>query len=220
MLIAYHKEDLYKKMLEKHINLEEEILFAIANKDFEKTTVLIEQLKSLRAANIKQLKLKEKVIPDITIDNFYQFPNSSLYSNLIKEYQDFYKEIEGLINLIKKDKVPNLDLLQIIKFINTFEPFLKSDKQIELDNEQLIGKSVILCSESEKMQLVLKNGDKIILSLNNYDLSSFTYDQLIEILRVLDVMVSDDRYDLLRTEISKEIASISSISKISLNNEK
>ncbi len=50
------------------------------------------------------------------------------------------------------------------------------------------------------------------MTKTNFDISIFTRDELIEILRFLDITVTDNSYDYLRSEISKQIESISNIS--------
>ena len=64
----------------------------------------------------------------------------------------------------------------------------------------------------ERIPLHLKSGNKIVLSTRNANLSSFSLDELKEILRVIDVLAYDSRFDYLRTNITEQIAVISTIS--------
>ena len=53
---------------------------------------------------------------------------------------------------------------------------------------------------------ILKQGNEIILTPTNFDLSIFNRDELIEILDYINSVVTDDRFTYLQNEITKEIS--------------
>ena len=66
---------------------------------------------------------------------------------------------------------------------------VEEEKKINIKDIENIEGKVVLINKTETIPLYLKNGRKIVLTNSNFDFSNFTYDELIEILRVLDVMI-------------------------------
>src|SRR4029077_18722281 len=108
-----------------------------------------------------------------------------------------------------------INLNKIVNLLNLYK-ISKSNEILNSFNE-LNGKILILSNSTNSdnnIPLQLKNGKKIVLTNSNFDFSIFSHDELIEIFRLLDIMISDNRYDNLRCEIVKHIACISSVSII------
>lgn len=68
------------------------------------------------------------------------------------------------------------------------------------------GITLITDKPENAIPLTLHNGEKIILTTRNYDLSRFNKTELIEIMEALDILASDDSYDLLRADITRKIS--------------
>jgi len=130
--------------------------------------------------------------------------------NIIGEFQKFKEGMKKMMKTYNKNEIPNINISLIIDFINKFSKFLQFDDFIEEYNN----KGSVLISENHEIPLKFESGDKIILTTKNFDLSYFTVDQLKEILRVIDILAKDERFDHLRKEITKQIIAISSIEKI------
>ena len=62
-----------------------------------------------------------------------------------------------------------------------------------------------MIEDSSTKKVSLKRGNEIILTTKNFNLSIFTREELIEILEYLDEIVTDDRFDYLRRNITSEI---------------
>lgn len=193
-----------KKLLLKHINLEEDLLYLFTQEEIDKDE-LHETLKDINALNKDKYELNlesvttEKYIPDKT---------------LVKSYFNCLDEIKSVCNTLNKKEIPTLNLNKVICFLELFSKNIL-DTQIEINNlVKQEGNIIILSEKEESFPLLLKNGKKIILTNSNFDFSSFCYDELIELLRLLDIVISDNKYDNLRCEITKHISSISSVSLV------
>lgn len=201
MLLSFKKDNREllecKTLLKKHIEIEERIISIFEQDDID-IDILLKVVNEL--GNNKIIKEKITFIQDRPLD-----------SKFLESYQEFSKEISYIQT--NKD-VPTLDISLIISFMNLFEEtLLKTEKRFSVQDD-IDGKVLVLTSKREKTPLVLKNNKKIVLTNSNFDLSDFNCSELIEILRVLDVIVSDNRYDILRAEIAKQIQFISSVSSL------
>ena len=182
MLLSFKEKN---KVLEKYIENEKRL-----GEIFEKEEVNLEELLEL----VKDITKKP-------ISNISFVKEKELNPKLLEAYSKFSQEISSL------EKQDTLDLSLIISFLNLFEELIKSEKRFEVPET-----NPIILTRRESYPLILKNNRKIILTDSSFNLSDFTCDELIEILRVLDVVIIDNRYDNLRTEIAKQIESISSVS--------
>ena len=182
------------------------MLLPFKNKKDDKHTQIIEKLTNLFDQEEIHLDEVTKTIQDITqkpiSSNLSFIKERELDNQLLETFSQFSEEISSL------SEQNTLDLSLVISFLNLFEEkLLQSDKRYSIPETD-----PIIITQREKTPLILKNNRKIILTDSNFDLSNFTCDELIEILRVLDVVVIDNRYDILRSEIAKQIESISSVS--------
>ena len=113
---------------------------------------------------------------------------------------------------MKLNNIPSIDLQLLNKFTKLFsETTLYQDYNHEITETM----DLILIERNRKgLPLSLESGKKVVLTVRNFDLSIFSNVELKEILRVLDILVSDEKYDLLRTEITKRLSDQSNISII------
>ena len=212
----FHLDNDNKKLLQKHLYVENELLelFTHDEIDNDKLYEIIEEMNNLRSYQTN--KTKFKINNDFVSQkkNILDSKNLSLLNNL-------YNETLAIKNSLDKTEIATFDVTILINFLNNILFLLNETKDEirELTLQKLIlqdinGKILVLSDEekSNKIPLIFKNGKKIILTNSNFDFSLFNYDELIEILRVLDIIITDNKYDVLRTEISKHIASISNFS--------
>ena len=105
----------------------------------------------------------------------------------------------------------------IVSFINKFNEYILNDLDETISNNEINTEIDTIIIEKEKNNIPIKLGrKKILLTPRNFDLSQLSQDELIEILRILDVMIKDDSYDYLRTKIVEQIINVTSISFIKI----
>lgn len=203
----------YKKLLTKHIKTEEKLLTIFEKEEIDISNLIdiVKEIQNVKEISKKILNMPEKKFnekTDITL-----IKERDLDINFLNSYKEVSDEISLIEKVLKKDEIPTLNISKISYFLNNFEENLLNifNEKKEYNFE---GKIVILTSKNDSLPLILKNGKKILLSPSNFDLSLFTYDELIEILRILDIVISDNKYDFLRSQIAKHIVSISSISNL------
>jgi hypothetical protein len=123
----------------------------------------------------------------------------------------------AIINLSKQVKKisldletgPVVDINRMIDDVNTLHSLLNTNNTNipYIKGEYSCEAAVIVTSRVEPaIPLTLKSGSRLILTTRTLDLSTFSNDELHEILSVLDVLAPDDRYDTLRTSLTEEIA--------------
>lgn len=215
MFLSSNKEyKLLLKKYEEHIFLEDKLLSLFENlNNVDNNLDNIEKLYEI-LQNLNKLR-----------NNKFNIYKSSLMNKKEKVYEDIVKncvnEVDNILNVLEKEEVATINLSSFINLkrnitaekqleSNTLEPNILETNTLEKFN----GKVLILSSDRNKNALQLKSGKKIILTNTNFDFSSFSYDELIEILRLFDVMICDHKYDNLRYEITKQISCISSFSLI------
>ena len=207
MILSFRDE---KKILEKHVELEEKLLYLFTQDKIDDKELynILDEMNKLRKKRI-----------DIHKDLLDQ--PKDLDPQVLHAYSLCLKEINNIQEKLIKNDIPTINLNTVMNFLDIFsntylekkeitQNEIKEDEELNL-YPQNNGK-IIVVSGDETFPLKFKNGRKILLTTNNFDLSLFTHDELIELLRLLDVIVSDNRYDFLRSEIAKQISIISSVS--------
>ena len=226
MLLHDHRKRDDKKflnLLKKHCDIEQELL----NLFFFSEKIEIEDLKekiiSLQQVRDETLYLFEKKSEDEKEKGDRQSLNIS--GSIVKEkefdlqtiesYNFAKNEISAIYQTISDNKTPVLNIHTIKDFIKNISPYFLSQFPIQED-VNIEGVITILSSQSqnEDNQLILKNGRRITITSRNCDFTDFSYNELIEILRFFDTLISDSSLDYLRTEIVKQINAISNVSLI------
>ena len=192
-----------EKELDKHLEIEDQLfsLFNLEEIDVHKLIDVVNEFKKVR--NMKMVEGK------------FLVQEKKLDPELVTAYNKAQKEISSVYTVMTKGEIPTLNLDIIQNFIFEFskidaveqkEEKGQNEEKMKIgDYEQL----AILTNREKGFPLVFKNGEKTILSRRDFNLSEFKCDELVEILKFLDIMISDESYDYLRTEIAKRIASIS-----------
>ena len=138
-------------------------------------------------------------------------------SQTIESYNFAKNEISAIYQTISDNKTPVLNLHTIKDFMKNISPYFLSQFPIHED-VNIDGVITIISSRSEikdqDNQLILRNGRKVTITSRNCDFTDFSYNELIEILRFFDTLVTDSSLDYLRTEIVKQINAISNVSLI------
>jgi len=187
--------------IRKHLEIEDKLLSLFENEkiDIEELMNVVKSFQKLRNDT------REILTPILSEEK-------KLEEDLLKSYEDVKSEIISVYKYLDMDseKTATLNLHIVRDFLIEFSKLAKDDlkfPKVDINH-------IVLTSKEETIPLRFKNGKKIILTNRNFDLSEFNHEELLEILRFLDIVITDDRYDYLRSEISKEIATISSFSPL------
>ena len=211
----------YLNLLKRHCDVEEELLAL-----FSKEKIEIEDLKdkilSLQEIRDESLYLFEKKSGGEDEKDERKLLNIS--GSIVKEkefdldtiesYNAAKNEISAIYKTISDNKTPVLNLHTIKDFLRNISPYFLStsfDEDVNIE-----GVITVLSSQSkdEDNSLILKNGRRVTITARNCDFTDFSYNELIEILRFFDTLVSDASLDYLRTEIVKQINAITNVSLI------
>ena len=197
-----------KKELKKHLEIEDKFLslFETNEINIEDLLEVANDFSMLRNQNFLR---NEITINEIPIENTIIVKDKEFDSELLKNYEDCKKELISVYSFLEKDKTTTLNLDKIKDFLISFSKLVD---EIYIEEIDINDKILVLTNKDEKKPLCFQNGKKIVMTKTNFDISNFTYDELIEILRFLDITITDNSYDYLRTEITKQIESISNIS--------
>ena len=184
-----------EKKFQNHYRLEKKLLelFSDPTVDFIKDlSDILEQLQELHKSSEKiDLKFLEHKPDSVLLESFIL---------LEKQMKD----------IAESKSVPIIDLNLWTDFIKTFNTHY-SRENVEHSLDHLKNQIAILSPESDDLPISLSSGKKTVITSHNFNLTNFTREELIEILRFLDVIVKDNKYDYLRTEIIDCLNSISEI---------
>jgi hypothetical protein len=128
----------------------------------------------------------------------------------LKSYQKFKNEIISTYSYLEKDKTTTLNLNIIKDFL--FKCAELTQDEIKIKDTDINDKILVLTDKEDKKYLCFENGKKIVMTKSNFDLSNFNHSELLEILRFLDITISDNSYDYLRSQIVEEINLVSNVS--------
>lgn len=186
--------------LKKHQELEKRLLdLFVGNKS---STEIISKLEPL----LNEMKLINGFKNEISTAQLQ--PISDL--KLLEKFRKYQEELVNICNA----KTPVINLELFTDFANSFAKYFSEPEQ-NYDYAELENCVGVFSSQSQEIPITFTNGKKTVITSHNFNLSEFTRPELIELLRVLDVIVKDSRYDYLRSEIVDQIDSISTVSKTS-----
>lgn len=142
------------------------------------------------------------------------------YENITNLLKNISSEDELTISTGISDKTPDknnkIATIEINKIIDFFKFFSSEILKTESDLAHLINvdnRLALLTSQTTTIPITFKSGKKILFSPYNFNLDHFNYSELVELLRLLDVIDSGIKYDYLKIEIVKQINLVSSISR-------
>ena len=231
MLLHDRKRDDKKllNLLKRHCDAEEELLSLFFFSEKIEIEDLKEKILSLQQIREESLYLFEKKNEDEKEKEKEKGDRQSLNisgsivkerefdSQTIESYYSAKNEISAIYQTISDNKTPVLNLDTIKDFLKNISPYFLSQFSIHED-VNIDGVISILSSQSEikdeDNQLILRNSRKVTITSRNCDFTDFSYNELIEILRFFDTLVTDSSLDYLRTEIVKQINAISNVSLI------
>ncbi len=124
---------------------------------------------------------------------------------IVQSVKKIKSQVEQIIVSIRNGSVPCIELNSIISSINDLSEYYELGSGIDLITQPSSGILIISPYSDISIPLTLKSGNKITLTTRNFNLSNFTKAELIEILETIETLVSDNRYDNLRAEITREI---------------
>lgn len=200
-----------RKQLFKHLEYEKRLLDLMGedNIEFTDLTHIIDKLKKLRKESSDLFGLEYEDTKDI--GNLVTIKHREIHHNLLDKYNSILDEIKNIKTKLEESEIPEINLNLLIDFINIFNHTLlnKPDKIEHINTEQNL---IYINRKDEKIPIMLKSGKKLILTNRNIDLSPFSQSELIEILRVLDIIIKDDDFNYLRTKITERLSDYSTIS--------
>ncbi len=205
-------------LLKRHCEAEENFLKLFDQKEIKLTSISsqLNILKQVRQESLQFIKgEKSESSEEISEPEEYIIIKEKEFTpELINSFSQAKNEIASVYNCIEKDNTPVLNLNVIKEFIANFSQLISSHTIISYPNININGIVITLSTVENSPLIILKNGRKAIITTKNYDFTNFNYDELIEILRFFDILISDTSYDHVRTEIVKQINTISSVSII------
>jgi len=203
-----------RKQLFKHLEYEKRLLDLMGedNIEFTDLTHIIDKLKKLRKESSDLFGLEYEDTKDTKdIGDLVTIKDREIDYNLLDKYNSILDEIKNIKTKLEESEIPEINLNLLIDFINIFNHTLlnKPDKVENINTEQDL---IYINRKNEKIPIMLKSGKKLILTNRNIDLSPFSQSELIEILRVLDIIIKDDDFNYLRTKITERLSDYSTIS--------
>ena len=219
MLLHDRKRDdkKYLNLLKRHCDVEEELLALFCQEKIE-----IEDLKE-KILLLQQVREETLYLFEKKEDDKDERKLLNISGSIVKEkefdaqtnesYNAAKNEISAVYKSVSNNKTPVLNLHTIKDFLKNISPYFLS--QFPQEDVNIEGVITILSSQSnEDNSLILKNGRRVTITSRNCDFTDFSYNELIEILRFFDTLVSDSSLDYLRTEIVKQINAITNVSLI------
>lgn len=201
------KREKLESLLDSHLKIEKDLLDLIYSDSID-YNILKEKVQDLL-----DVRNNTHLILNYEFDKYKELKlnvlkEKELSPSVSQAFDDLNSEISSIVNILNKDERPFINLKHILTFINNF------NKHIMKNNTEIILNTNIdsLLISNNNHNIPIKLNDKnILLTPRNFDLSQLSQDQLIEILRVLDVISKDDTYDYLRTKIVEQISNLTSI---------
>lgn len=207
MLLRKHKNQnkIYNLLL-SHLEHEKMLLDVINSVDLDENIVnVLNNILILRHKTYNRLEL------DNTDDYKFEIKSDEIDKELLTYFNNLETEIQNICKDLNQNNIPSIDLKLIMKFINIFKSsYLK--EEIKDINYNDYSNNIIFLDKDRKYLPLSINKKKVLLTSRNFDLTIFSQDELIEILRVLDILTKDDEFDYLRTKIVEQITNNSSIS--------
>ena len=185
------------KLSKVHYDLERELLELFVNKteiDLGAFTKTLEKLQNLH-----------KIPGKIDLSKLH--PEEELLAVL--------KNFQRLLTDICNQKIPIINIKSLSETCNNLAQHLSQDVQ-DYPLDHLEDGVAIISSKDEEIPITFSNGKQTVITSNNFNLSQFTREELIELLRLLDVIITDSKYDYLRTEIVDQLNSISNVTVINV----
>ena len=197
---VYPYDSLYETVTD-HINNHQEVIsffqqfFTEGKVDKEVLDTLVDKINDLSNTNNK--------VPEIPSEMTVIDKTST--PEIIGTVKGLHRQISRIVSTIEKDEIPYIELNSIISSLNSISQYYNIDHEINLIDKPVSGVIAISPEGDPSIPLTLKTGNEIILTTRNFDLTIFTKSELIELLEHIDNIVSDDRFDYLRKEITKEM---------------
>jgi hypothetical protein len=204
-------------LLKRHCDAEQELfsLFSEENVEIQDLKDKMFLLQELRDETLSLFFRKEEKDGDTKILNISGniIKEKEFDVETVKSFNTAKEEIVSVYKAIANNKTPILNLNLIKNFLVNISQYFLSPT-FKKEDEDIEGIIVLSQKEHENSQLILKNGRRIVITPRNNDFTDFNHNELIEILRFFDTLISDSSIDHLRTEIVKQINAISNVSLI------
>jgi hypothetical protein len=209
---VYPYDELYQ-LVTKHVDIQDMIVSWLENLstkgecNVKDLTQLLSEIETTRYQTSEILPtISDKNIESIQISEHIVVKDKSPDPEIITSVQELTSQVNHIVDIINNSGIPYVELNNIIKSVNTLSEYYSLNNYIQPINQCYSGLLVISPYGDRSIPISLKTGNTIKLTTRNYDLSLFSRDELLEILETIDSLVSDDRYDNLRSDITKEIS--------------
>lgn len=138
-------------------------------------------------------------------------PKDDIIRNHVLSLRNQISNISKDICIDNSDEIDYayININKMIEDINIiYNKYYLTDEPInKIEGEYSTSAIITVTSKEEvKIPLKMKSGKKIVLTTLTQDLSMFEYDELLEILEVLDILIVDEKYDTLRSNITLALA--------------
>jgi hypothetical protein len=182
--------------------------------------ILIEGLKRGRIKSIELSYILKLFKNDLNIlDNKNGLENPDILNDILiiqdnKQRINSTNAIRNILNNIneniKSGKIPHLKLNKLISNFNVLISQIdKNYNPIKLTNEDISAYGLISTNDTliSDIPIQLKDGDKLLIPMNETNFSRFNIDQLDEMLSILDIYSNgNNKFDQIRSLITKELS--------------
>lgn len=201
------KRERLESLLDSHLKIEKDLLELIYSDsiDYNILKEKVQDLLDVRNNTHFILNYESDKYPELKLNIVKE---KELSPSVSQAFDDLNSEISRIVTILNKDERPFINLKHILTFINNFNKHIMKNNTEIILNTNL--DSLLISHNNHNIPIKLKDKN-ILLTPRNFDLSQLSQDQLIEILRVLDVISRDDTYDYLRTKIVEHISNLTSI---------
>ena len=206
----YGRKDKLNKIVINHLKAEEKLLDLLYSEDVDYDIFLkdVKNLLDVRRDSHKKLGFNPDTYSEIKMNLVKE---KEIPSDIVDSFNEMKSHLSHIIHRLNQNEIPVLNINIITNFINLFNKYGDSNTENLKINTKI--NTVLIDTKSHNIRLNTGK-NKILLTPRNTDLTDFSQDELVEILRVLDVISKDDTYDYLKAEIVDQISNISSISFI------
>lgn len=205
---VYPYDDMYQILIDQ-VSIQDQIIKLLVdwthdgNIEVDKLKHLIDEIKSTNTITTDwnlsepfQLEIPDKMI---AIDK-------TPTPEIVQSVTSLKAHIHNISDTINRDEIPYIEFNGIIEKVNDLVNYYNIGPAIPTIDKPSTGLISISPNGDTSVPLTLKSGNKITITSRNFNLTMFTKSELIEILEMLDHIITDDRYDDLRTKITTEIA--------------
>ena len=190
-----------KKLLEDYLNISKELYNVLIDK-FNNNKLQIEEHIDI----IKIMELMKKNHDNILLD----LKEDKRKVNIDKNYQYIKNLLTDIYNNVKLNRIAYIKYNEIVNNFNIICKNIHSNyKDLKMLDDNTSYNSILISNDMniKDIPALLKTGKKIYIPMNDHNYSRYTFDELEEMLTILDVYSSgNNKFDEVRSLITKCLA--------------